>query len=120
MPGVALHAATADRYEDALAALSGGGGSACCCQYWRMSSSEYGGSTLEQRRAALRAQTAEAPAPGMVAYIDGEPVGWCGFGPRERMERLGRSASSRPRASAASRRRMRTAPASRASSCAST
>src|SRR5690554_3992020 len=27
----------------------------------------------------------------MLAYIDGEPVGWCGIGPRTEMERLQRS-----------------------------
>jgi GNAT superfamily N-acetyltransferase len=56
-----------------------------------MSSGDYGRSTLPQRRSALRAQTAERPAPGMLAYVDGEPAGWCGFGVRQRMERLVRS-----------------------------
>jgi len=27
-------------------------------------------------------------APGLLAYIDGEPVGWCGLGPRRAMPRL--------------------------------
>jgi GNAT superfamily N-acetyltransferase len=31
------------------------------------------------------------PAPGVVAYLDDEAVGWCGLWPRARMERLVRS-----------------------------
>jgi GNAT superfamily N-acetyltransferase len=56
-----------------------------------MTSGEYSHADQETRHAALRAQLAEKPAPGMLAYIDGEPAGWAGFGPRERMGRLVRS-----------------------------
>jgi GNAT superfamily N-acetyltransferase len=28
------------------------------------------------------------PAPGLLAYLDGEAVGWCRLGPRESFERL--------------------------------
>jgi GNAT superfamily N-acetyltransferase len=31
------------------------------------------------------------PAPGVIAYLDDEPVGWCGLWPRARLERLVRS-----------------------------
>lgn len=31
------------------------------------------------------------PAPGVIGYLYGEPVGWCGFGVRQRVERLVRS-----------------------------
>jgi ribosomal protein S18 acetylase RimI-like enzyme len=88
---VAVHPATADRFDDALAVLGGGGGEACLCQYWRMASSDYGRASLDARRAALFAQTRRSPPPGMLAYVGDEPVGWCGFGVRQRMERLVRS-----------------------------
>ena len=64
---------------------------ACLCQYWRMSSGDYSRSSKASRLAALRAQMDETPPPGMVAYLDGEPVGWLGFGVRQRVERLVRS-----------------------------
>ena len=64
---------------------------ACMCQYWRMTSGEYSRSTAEQRLAALKAQLGERPPGGLVAYLDGLPVGWVGFAPRERVGRLGRS-----------------------------
>lgn len=86
-----MHPATADRFDDAVAVLGAGGGEACLCQYWRMSSGDYGRASVEARRAALREQTRETPPPGMLAYRDDEPVGWCGFGVRQRMERLVRS-----------------------------
>jgi GNAT superfamily N-acetyltransferase len=83
--------ATDDRFGDVVAILGCTEKAPCCCQYWRMSSGEYSRASTRTRRAALRAQTAERPAPGMLAYLDGEPAGWCGFGVRQRMERLVRS-----------------------------
>ena len=82
--------ATADRLDDVVTIL-GGNEHSCLCQYWRMSSGDYSGSTRDARVAALRSQLAEAPAPGMLAYLEEEPVGWLGFGPRNRVERLVRS-----------------------------
>jgi GNAT superfamily N-acetyltransferase len=84
---VEIHPATPDRFDDVIAVLN----PACACQYWRMTSGEYSRSSQEARFAALRAQLAETPAPGLLAYVDGEPAGWVGFGPRERIGRLGRS-----------------------------
>ena len=79
--------ATEDRFDDVVAVLGGG----CLCQYWRMTSGEYARADEEARLAALRAQLAETPPAGMLAYVDGEPVGWVGFGVRERVGRLVRS-----------------------------
>jgi len=71
----------------------------CWCQYWRMSASQYGrlspgeleGDQMVQRKEALRQQLGRPVPPGMLAYLDGHIVGWCGFGPRPEMERLVRS-----------------------------
>jgi len=71
----------------------------CWCQYWRVSASEYGRISkaqlgerqLAERRNALRNQLERSTPPGVIAYIDGRIVGWCGFGPRYEMERLVRS-----------------------------
>jgi GNAT superfamily N-acetyltransferase len=72
---------------------------ACWCQYWRVSASEYGRvskgelgeSRLAERKDALRDQLERPTSPGMLAYIDGQVVGWCGLGPRHELERLVRS-----------------------------
>jgi GNAT superfamily N-acetyltransferase len=83
--------AEAKRFDDVAAVLGCSEGTPCCCQYWRMTSVEYSRSSLDVRRKALRSQLAESPPGGMLAYLDGEPVGWCGFGPRARVGRLVRS-----------------------------
>lgn len=70
----------------------------CWCQYWRVSASEYGRSSkdeldklLEMRRNALRAQLEHAPPPGVIAYLDETIAGWCGFWPRQMLQRLAHS-----------------------------
>lgn len=70
----------------------------CHCQYWRLSSSEYGrndaaslAAWVKLRQAALRASLKDEKPPGVVAYLDDQLVGWCGFGPRPQMQRLVRS-----------------------------
>ena len=89
--GLVVRPATAERFDDIGAVLGCGPTAPCCCQYWRMSSGDYARSSLETRRAALEAQTRGMPPPGMLAYVDGEPAGWCGFGVRQKMGRLVRS-----------------------------
>lgn len=71
----------------------------CWCQYWRLSAGDYGLRSSDQtpaqrhaeHRQALHDQLGRTPPPGVVAYLDGRLVGWCGFGPRATMERLVRS-----------------------------
>ncbi len=36
----------------------------------------------------MRALCSRDPGPGLVAYVDGTPVGWCGVGPRSEFHRL--------------------------------
>lgn len=70
----------------------------CWCQYWRVSAGEYGRASkgqlhnlLSRRRDALHQQLERSTPPGVIAYVDDQVVGWCGFGPRQEMERLVRS-----------------------------
>lgn len=39
----------------------------------------------------MRQLCGEDPPPGLLAYLEGEPVGWCAVGPRASMGRLTRS-----------------------------
>lgn len=87
--------ATPDRWKDMEELFSG---SACWCQYWRQSAGGYGRGTqaslkkrIAEHRNSLRAQLEHPSPPGMLAYIDDEAAGWCGFGPRAEMIRLVRS-----------------------------
>jgi GNAT superfamily N-acetyltransferase len=80
--------ATPDRWDDVVTILGGSGDKGCWCQAPRGRAVGYGTSEPGARRAALRAQLEEEPPAGMLAYVDGEVAGWCGFGPRPRLPRL--------------------------------
>jgi len=81
---------TPDRLNDVIAIL-GGSTDACLCQYWRLSSGDFNRARGQRRVRLLRKQLGEDPPAGMIAYHGDEPVGWCGFGVRQRAERLVRS-----------------------------
>jgi GNAT superfamily N-acetyltransferase len=65
-----------------------GAGSRCQCQRYKLNRREsFGGFPVEERMDRLRQQTdCDAPGSeatsGLVAYVDGEPVGWCAVEPR--------------------------------------
>lgn len=62
----------------------------CSCMRWRMTSATYSRSTKDERVAALDARI-EADIPvGVLAYRDGEPVGWVSVAPRETLGGLER------------------------------
>lgn len=83
--------ATVDRWPDVRTLFDGHGELGCWCQYWRQSSSAYRRGGPGSGEVNLRRQVAEGPPPGMLAYVGGEPAGWLGFWPRDRLERLVRS-----------------------------
>ncbi len=55
----------------------------CSCMRWRMGSTDYKRSTKETRVAALAGLVRGGMPVGVLAYLDGEPVGWCSVAPRE-------------------------------------
>ena len=65
-------------------------GDGCLCQYWRMTSGDYSRADRDTRL-QLSARSSGDASAGMLAYAAGLPVGWLGFGPRERVGRLVRS-----------------------------
>ncbi len=83
--------ATNGRWPDIQTLFAGHGALGCWCQYWRQSSRAYRNGSPGSGEQNLRHQVAEGPPPGMVAYLNGEPAGWLGFWPRNKMERLVRS-----------------------------
>ena len=84
--------ATSERWPDVVTILGGSTERGCWCQAWRGSSAALGFSGPGANRDALEAQViGGAFAPGVMAYLSGEPVGWCGLGPRAAMPRLAKS-----------------------------
>ena len=74
---------TSERWND-LAALfrTSAVTSSCWCMWPRVPAGELHGRTGEQNRDDLRGAVDEGGAQGLLAYEDGEAVGWCSLGPR--------------------------------------
>jgi GNAT superfamily N-acetyltransferase len=81
-------------WEDLQAVFATGDPARCSCQRFRMLPKEsWGSEGPEELAARLRDQTAcgnrKAQATsGLIAYVDGEPVGWCAVAPRAGHPRL--------------------------------
>jgi GNAT superfamily N-acetyltransferase len=91
-PRLQVHPVTRERLPD-LAQFSGQHGKFgyCSCMRWRMRSAEFQRSTKEGRVAALKGLVRRGTPVGVLAYADGEPVGWCSIAPRETYGALERS-----------------------------
>ncbi len=86
--GVQIVPATVDRWSDVTKVLDGSGEAGCWCQAWRgLDAKALSGG--RSRPELLREQMKGGPpAPGYVAYLDGEPVGWVGVSVRTETPRL--------------------------------
>ena len=83
--------ATPARWADVRKVLDGSGEAGCWCQAWRGLDAK-GISGGKRRTVLIQEQMAgPAPAPGYVAYLDGEPVGWIGVAVRTETPRLRKS-----------------------------
>jgi GNAT superfamily N-acetyltransferase len=81
--------ATPERWADVVTLLGGNGDKGCWCQAPRGRAVGFGKAQPGSRRQALRTQVErDDPPPGLLAYVDGEIAGWCGFGPRPDLPRL--------------------------------
>lgn len=59
--------------------------------WWRVQAKEFERNKGEGNRRAMKRLVARGTVPGIMAYNDGEPVGWCSVAPREDFPRLERS-----------------------------
>ena len=57
----------------------------------RLTRSEWERQRGDGNKAAIRALVEAGEAPGLLAYVHGEPVGWCSIEPREAFPSLDRS-----------------------------
>jgi GNAT superfamily N-acetyltransferase len=75
---------TPDRWADLETVFGGGRGDCgrCWCMYWRLPRRDFEASLGASARQLLRARVEAGPPPGLVAYRDGDPVGWVQVGPR--------------------------------------
>jgi GNAT superfamily N-acetyltransferase len=92
-PHVEVHIVTPDRWNDLVQLFERKGPRGgvpipghCWCVLWRD-----GQGPADRNKAALKGTVDEGRYPGLVAYIDGRPVGWVAVAPRADHSRLERS-----------------------------
>ncbi len=56
--------------------------------WWRLSHSEFSKHTGEKNKEALKNIVDSGQIPGIIAYIEGNPIGWCSVSPRDAYPRL--------------------------------
>lgn len=93
---ISVHEASVGRWADVAQVMGTRGDPArCWCQYFRLRGSDWRAATSRTNRAALQAQVVSGdPSPGVLAYIDDEPAGWCAVAPRRSYPRLAHSTVS--------------------------
>ena len=91
-PAIAVHPLTPDRWDD-LEALFGARGACggCWCMSWRLPRSQFNRQKGAGNKRAFKRIVIPGKLPGLLAYVDGHPVGWCAIAPRETYPALGRS-----------------------------
>jgi GNAT superfamily N-acetyltransferase len=94
---IEVHPVTPDRWDD-LARLFGPSGaySGCWCMWWRESAKDFERNGNAGNRRAMRSLVRDDRVPGMLAYSDGQPVGWVSVAPRREFPRIERSPTLKP------------------------
>jgi len=64
--------------------------------WWRLNRAEWNHGKGEGNRKAFRKLVRSGAEPGVLAYADGEPVGWCAIAPRQQYSGLNRSRILKP------------------------
>jgi GNAT superfamily N-acetyltransferase len=90
-----IHPVTADRWEE-LAAFFGPSGAFahCWCTWWRQTAAEFSHGVERKgapNRALMHSLVEAGSEPGLLAYRDGQPVGWVSVAPRPQYGRIIRS-----------------------------
>jgi len=91
-PTLQVHPVTPDRWRD-LETLFGERGAygGCWCMWWRISRAEFSSNGNRGNRQEMKRLVDSGQAPGLLAYVRGEPIAWVSVGPRETFSALERS-----------------------------
>ncbi|MCI0687181.1 MAG: GNAT family N-acetyltransferase [Sporichthyaceae bacterium] len=94
---IEVRPASSDRWADVEQVLGPKGAyGGCWCMFFRLSGREFDAGAGEANRNSLRALCRTSPPPGLLAYLDGTPVGWCAVAPRADYPRVLRSPINKP------------------------
>ncbi len=87
-----FHPVTPTRWKD-LENLFGERGACggCWCMLWRLPRAQWQQQLGEKNRKALKKIVDSGEIPGILAYANGKPIGWCAVAPREMFQLLERS-----------------------------
>lgn len=96
-PRLVCHPLTPDRWGD-FKTLFGGRGACggCWCTFWRRPRSTFNENKGAGNRRLMLHIVNDGPPPGILGYLDGEPVGWCAVAPRGEYSALARSRILQP------------------------
>lgn len=88
-----IHPATADRFDDVATVLGprNPDSPTCWCLTYRLPSKENRSLTARERPERVRELCGRDIPPGILAYEDGEVVGWCGVAPRSELHSFANS-----------------------------
>jgi GNAT superfamily N-acetyltransferase len=87
-----FHPLTPDRWLD-LEKLFGEHGACggCWCMWWRLTRSQFIQKKGEENKKAFKKIVDSGKIPGILAYAEDQPLGWCAVAPRETYPALERS-----------------------------
>ncbi len=79
-----FHPLTVERWKD-FEKLFGSNGACggCWCMWWRLKRSQYEKQKDEGNKKAIKKIVNAGIIPGIIAYHDSNPIGWCAIEPRE-------------------------------------
>ena len=87
-----FHPVTPDRWKDFEKLFGSNGACAgCWCMWWRLSRKEFYRKQYAENKRAIKKIILAGQKPGILAYANGKPVGWCAIQPREAYSSLERS-----------------------------
>ncbi|HKQ80104.1 MAG TPA: GNAT family N-acetyltransferase [Blastocatellia bacterium] len=92
-----FHPLTPERWRD-FETLFGERGACggCWCMWWRITRSQYEERKGARNKRAMKKLVDGGHMPGIIAYQNGQPIGWCSVAPRESFSRLESSRGLKP------------------------
>ena len=81
---IEYHPLTPERWKD-FESLFGERGACggCWCMYWRLKRSLFNEQKGEKNKQTMKKIVETGEIPGVIAYINSKPIGWCSIAPRE-------------------------------------
>lgn len=96
-PKLEFHPLSPDRWGDFEALFSTSRTCAgCWCMWFRAPRAQFMAQGGEGNRLAMKSIVESGEVPGILAYADGAPVGWCSVAPREQFGVIVRSRKLKP------------------------